>query len=87
MLLIDPFYISRSASPHSYRSRVLELLPRYIDVVARMSEKYKTRRVRTHEIFQQLLEKHDPDEFCPEPVHPYRSGHIVIAWHVLEALG
>lgn len=32
--------------------------------------------------------KHRPaDIFCPEPVHPYLSGHLVIALGLLEVLG
>ena len=86
MLLIDPFYISRDASPHSKRSDVLKLLPKYIGTVHRMAKKYGTRLVKTHEMFQKLLKVHEPDFFCPEPVHPNPTGHLAIAEAVYDAL-
>jgi lysophospholipase L1-like esterase len=86
ILLIDPFYISVDRSPDSARARRLELLPAYLDVVHRMSRRYRTRLVRTHEMFQKLLRHHDPDIFCPEPVHPYPTGHFAIAEAVYAAL-
>jgi len=86
ILLIDPFYISTERSPSSARSTVLKLLPKYINTVHRMAKKYGTRRVKTHEIFQRLLKYHEPDLFCPEPVHPNPTGHLVIAEAVYDAL-
>lgn len=86
ILLIDPFYISKDASPNSHRSHVLALLPRYIAVVNRMSRKYRARRVRTHAMFQKLIDVHEPDVFCPEPVHPNLTGHLAIAEAVYAAL-
>ena len=86
ILLIDPFYLSRDRSPQSFRKLVLDTMPQYLDTVHAMSERYGTRLVRTHEVFQRLLEHHDPNEFCPEPVHPYLNGHLVIAEAVYAAL-
>ncbi len=48
--------------------------------------KIKTLEVKTHKIFQDLLKTHDPDTFCPEPVHPNLTGHMVIAEAVYAAL-
>jgi len=48
--------------------------------------KYKTRLVKTHELFQELLKYHEPDIFCPEPVHPNLTGHLVIAEAVYSVL-
>ena len=87
LLLIDPFYISNEPSPVSFRSAVLKLIPEYLSVVHDLSRKYGTLLVRTHEIFQRLLNTHDPDTFCPEPVHPNLTGHMVIAEAVYAALG
>jgi len=81
ILLIEPFYISIEKS-----SDVLKTLPKYINVVRIMSEKYKTRLVRTHEIFANLLKFHKADVFCPEPVHPNLTGHLVIAEAVYQVL-
>jgi len=86
LLLIDPFYISNEGSAHSFRRSVMKLLPKYLAAVRRMAKKYRTRRVRTHEMFQKLLKHHDVDTFCPEPVHPNPTGHRAIAEAVYDAL-
>ena len=86
MLLIDPFYLSRDESPSSIRSAVLKELPDFIGVVHRMSRRFGTRLVKTHEMFQRLLESHESDEFCLEPVHPNLTGHLAIAEAVYAAL-
>ena len=69
------------------RSQVLELLPRYIETVEALSEKYGARIVRSHEIFQRHLQFRDAEVFCPEPVHPNRAGHLVIAEEVMKVMG
>jgi len=86
MLLIEPFYISVDEDKESFRKSVLDAIPEYIEVVREMSKKYKTRLVKTHEMFQALLKYHDSDVFCPEPVHPYLSGHMAIAENVYLTL-
>lgn len=86
ILLIEPFYISAEKSAHSFRKSVLDLLPEYIAAVREMSKKYKTRLVKTHEMFQALLKYHEADTFCPEPVHPHTTGHLAIADAVYSAL-
>jgi lysophospholipase L1-like esterase len=86
VLLISPFYISRDRTGQTFRSRVLDLLPQYLDVVYRMHERHGTRLVRLHDLFQRHLEYRDADAFCPEPVHPHHAGHIVIAEAVMQAL-
>ena len=87
VVLISPFYISRDNSGQTFRSQVLELLPRYIETVEALSKKYDTKIVRLHAIFQQHLEYRDAEVFCPEPVHPNRAGHLVIAEAVMKAMG
>jgi lysophospholipase L1-like esterase len=86
LLLIDPFYLSRDTSSVSIRTEVLSLLPAYLRVVHDMSRKHRARLVKTHAVFQNLLKYHAPDVFCPEPVHPYPNGHLVIAEAVYDAL-
>lgn len=86
ILLIEPFYISIENKNESFRKSVLDLLPEYIDIVREMSKKYKTRLVKTHEMFQKLLKHHDADTFCPEPVHPHLIGHLAIAETVYTTL-
>lgn len=86
LVLMDPFYVAREDTSDQHQRRVLDLLPEYIRVVQDMTDKYGARRVRTHEAFQRQLLYRAPDYFCPEPVHPYRSGHMVIANALLEVL-
>jgi lysophospholipase L1-like esterase len=87
ILLIDPFFISRDELPGSYRARVLEALPKYIAVVHALGRKHKTRLVKTHDIFQKLLDLRLAEDLCPEPVHPHATGHLVIAEAVYQTLG
>jgi lysophospholipase L1-like esterase len=87
IVLIDPFYISTDADSGSFRSRVLQMLPGYLQVVDRLSQEFRTLHVRTHERFTEQLKFRPADAFCPEPVHPYLSGHVVIALGLLETWG
>lgn len=86
ILLIEPFFVSKDKSQNSFRKAVLDILPQYLRTVRKMSAKYKTRLVKTHDIFQKLLQYHEPDFFCPEPVHPNLTGHLVIAEAVYSVL-
>jgi lysophospholipase L1-like esterase len=86
LVLIDPFYVSRSDTPDEFQQQVLKLIPEYIGVAHDMADKYGGRLVRTHDVFQRQLKYREPSYFCPEPVHPFRNGHMVIANAVLEAL-
>lgn len=86
LLLIEPFFMSRDSLKESYRARVLRTIPDYIDVVRRMSRTYKTRLVKTHDLFQAQLKHHPLSVFSSEPVHPNSAGHLLIAEAVYEAL-
>ena len=86
VLLIEPFYISTDRTNNSLRKNILDVLPQYIRIIRKMSEKYNTRLIKTHDIFQKLLKYHEPDLFCPEPIHPNLTGHVVIAEAVYSAL-
>lgn len=86
LLLIDPFFMSRDRVKDSYRARVLRTIPDYIDVVHRLSRKYKTRLVKTHDLFQKQLKHHKLDVFSTEPVHPNSAGHLLMAEAVYKAL-
>jgi len=87
LILIDPFYISTDVSSGSLRSRVLELLPEYLKIVEKLAGEFNAIHVRTHDKFQEQLSCKQADYFCPEPVHPYLNGHMVIAYALLEAIG
>jgi lysophospholipase L1-like esterase len=86
LILVSPFYISRDTDSGGQRSKVLEMLPSYIEVVEKMAAKYSARYVPTHDIFQKHLEIREPDDFCAEPVHPARAGHLVIAEAIMDVL-
>lgn len=86
VVLITPFYISTDTTGDTFRNQVLDLLPEYIAVVEKMSEKYETKLVRTHDLFQEHLKYRDSETFCPEPVHPNRTGHLIIADAVFKTL-
>jgi len=86
VILMEPFYISRDDSGTGRRSRVLEMLPEYIDIVHEMHRKYGTLLIRTHEIFQRQLSYRHPDTFCAEPVHPNQAGHTVIAEALFDVI-
>jgi len=87
ILLIDPFYMSRETSASSPRKQPLDLIPEYLKTVHTMSRKYKTRLVKTHQMFQKLLELHELDTFSGgETVHPNLTGHLAIAEAVYSAL-
>jgi lysophospholipase L1-like esterase len=87
MVLIDPFYISADTDGGSFRNTVLRVLPDYLKVVEKLAGEFNTLHVRTHEKFVEQLKHRPADVFCPEPVHPYLSGHLIIALALLEALG
>jgi lysophospholipase L1-like esterase len=87
LVLVDPFYVSSDKGTGTWRATVLEHLPKYIRVVDRLARKYKARHIQAHAQFQALLKYHSVDKFCPEPVHPYASGHMVIAHAWLAAVG
>ena len=84
ILLIQPFYISNESSRDSFRRNVLDILPRYLEIVEKISKQYKTRLIKTHAMFQRLLKYYEPDMFCNEPVHPNLTGHIAIASAVYD---
>lgn len=87
MILIDPFFVSRGDEMgDSFRTKVMKILPEYINSVTALSKKYKTLHVRTHESFQKLIKYQHPDSYCNEPVHPFTSGHLMIAEEIYKAL-
>lgn len=85
VLLITPFYISTNMED-DFEGAVLRLIPEYIGIVEEMSAKYDTLLLDLHEIFQRHLEYRAPGRFCPEPVHPNHTGHVVIASALMEFL-
>lgn len=86
VVLLTPFYISKDSTSDSFRRSVLDLIPSYIGIVERLSAQYETRLVKLHEIFQAHLAHRDSETSWPEPVHPNRTGHLVIAKALFDAL-
>jgi len=84
--LLTPFYISTDSTRDTFRRKVLDLIPEYITVVERMAEQFGTELVRLHDVFQEHLKHRDAETFCPEPVHPNRAGHMVIARALFESM-
>jgi len=86
VVLITPLYISTDRSGQTFCSQVMDIIPRYIETVEKMSAKYEMRLVNLHEMFQEQLKHRDADTFCPEPVHPNHTGHLTMAHALFEAL-
>ena len=84
--LLTPFYISTDTTGDTFRRKVLDIIPEYIEIVDRMSERHKTGLIRLHDIFRKHLKHRDAETFCPEPVHPNRAGHMVIAKALFDSL-
>jgi len=87
IILMDPFYISTESHAGMHRTNVLKELPKYIKTVHAMVKKHRTKHVKTHDLFHAALKHHSPDRWCPEPVHPYRSGHLLMAQDWLKQMG
>lgn len=86
LILLDPFYIS-VARDDPYEGRVLRMLDEYLEVVGKLADEFEAVHIKTHNAFQKQLKYRPREHFCPEPVHPYPSGHMVIALALLEGLG
>lgn len=86
IVLLEPFYICL-AYDDADRTKVLDLLPEYIQVTRDMSVKYGTLLVPMHDIYQKHLALRDATSFCPEPVHPNHGGHMAMALELLRTLG
>ena len=85
VLLITPFYISTSLDDE-IEGAALGLMPEYIEIVEKMSARHGTLLLNLHDVFQQQLRYRPPSVFCPEPVHPNHTGHVVIANVLMEFL-
>ncbi len=85
IILITPFYMSRGNTvKDAYRTKVWNILPIYIKIVEKLSEKYDTIILNTHDLFQKQLKYNHPGLYCEEPVHPNETGHTLIAHGLYE---
>ncbi len=87
IILMDPFYITSDADPDSHAATVLTALEGYIAVVHEMAAEFDALHVPLHAVYQEQLRHRPADTFCPEPVHPNASGHLVIADAWLRTMG
>ena len=87
LVLMDPFYICNDPQSGSAETFILSQLPGYIAVVEEMAEKFDAIHVPLHDVFQKQLGHRPADMFCPEPVHPNATGHMIIAHAWLNAMG
>ena len=85
ILLITPFYISTDRDDE-VEGAVLGMIPEYINGVEEMSAKHGTLLLNLHDVFQEQLTYRPPSTFCPEPVHPNHTGHMVIANALMDFL-
>ena len=85
ILLITPFYISTNTEDE-VEGAVLRMIPEYIGIVEEMSVKYETILLNLHDVFREHLKYRPASVFCPEPVHPNHTGHMVIANALMEFL-
>lgn len=86
IVLMEPFYICQQSSASDFQTEILRVLPEYHKSVADMSCAFNTRVLRLHAIFANLLQHQPAQVYCPEPVHPNATGHMVIAQNLYEAL-
>lgn len=87
LMLIDPFFISEDGHEGSFRRQVLDFLPEYLNIVHKLRDEFDALHVPTHDLFMEQLKRFPSEYFCPEPVHPYANGHLIIAHGVLKAFG
>jgi lysophospholipase L1-like esterase len=86
LVLLEPFYMITEAEADEAQRVVLGLLPGYIEVVHELAEQFGARLVRTQPMFEEQLRHRPFTAFCAEPVHPNRTGHLLIAWELLRTM-
>ncbi len=87
MLLITPFYAAQPAVAGSYRERVAQALPAYIQTVRDLSKEFSCALLETQPLFDKVMPGQAADRFFDsEPVHPNSAGHLLIAEAVYQTL-
>jgi len=86
LVLIDPFYMITPKEADERQKVVLGLLDGYIAVVRDLARRFAARLVCTHEMFKRQLAHRPFTAFCAEPVHPNRTGHMLIACELLKTM-
>jgi len=70
----------------AYRTKVWNILPIYIKIVEKLSEKYDTMILKIHDLFQKQLKYNHPYLYCEEPVYPNETDHTLIAHGLYEII-
>ncbi len=86
LVLLEPFYMILERDANDYQRRVLGMLGGYIEVVHDLAEQFGARLVRLQDMFETHLRHRPFTAFCGEPVHPNRTGHMLIAWELLTTM-
>jgi lysophospholipase L1-like esterase len=82
IVLLEPFMLSVSSEHIGFRE---DLNPK-IEVVRRLSKKFKTFLVPLDEIFAKAAKKREPSYWAKDGIHPTLAGHALIAQSWLECL-
>ncbi len=77
---------SKASELDTFRHKVLKTIPSYIEKVEKLSTEYSTLYINLHEKFKERLSYIEPEAFAPEPVHPNRKGHILIALEIYKLI-
>lgn len=87
LLLLSCFYASSDRNaPNSYRARVLELTPRYVEITRQVAQEAGAGFLDLHARVQALIEHLPADEFAEDAVHPSTAGNLFLAECVYQAL-
>ena len=86
LVMMDPFYMTANPPAGSKDQDVLSRIGEYIGVVEELAAKYGAIHIPLHRVFQDHLAYRPASLFCPEPVHPNRFGHMIIAGEWLKAV-
>lgn len=86
LLLVSPFFASTDATPRSYRARVLERVPVYVEIVRSLAARHGARFLDLHAAVQELLRELPAESFAEDAVHPGSTGALFIAERVHAAL-
>lgn len=86
VVLMEPFFLSHETDRETVPGKMAALLPEYLAVVKKMAQEFQTLHVLLQAVFEKHLKRRSFSEFAPEPVHPARPGHMVIAQALYDIL-
>jgi len=86
VVLLEPFLLSHETDRETVRGKMCQLLPEYLKAVRALAREFKTWYVPLQKTFETQRKHRSYHEFGPEPVHPARPGHVVIAQALYDGL-